>query len=47
MDVGGLLQVWVCPEYRSKGVAIVIMDTVFGWAGKNGFRAVLASVGEL
>lgn len=46
MDVGELLQVWVCPEYRSKGIAIEIMDAIFRWAGENGFRTVLASVAK-
>ena len=44
MDVGEVLQVWVCPEYRSKGVAIGVMDAIFQWAGENGFRTVLSSV---
>lgn len=46
MEVGELLQVWVCPEYRSKGVAIEIIDTIFRWAGENGFRTVLASISK-
>ena len=46
MDVGEVLQVWVSPEYRSKGVAIDIMDAVFRWAGENGFRTVLAIVAK-
>ena len=46
MDVGEVLQVWVSPEYRSKGVAIDIMDAVFQWAGENGFRAVLATIAK-
>lgn len=46
MDVGEVLQVWVSPEYRSKGVAIDIMDAVFRWAGENGFRMVLATVAK-
>ena len=46
MDVGEVLQVWVSPEYRSKGVAIDIMDAVFRWAGENGFRAVLATIAK-
>ena len=44
MDVGEVLQVWVFPEYRSKGVAIGVMDAIFQWAGENGFRTVLSSV---
>lgn len=46
MDVGEVLQVWVSPEYRSKGIAIDIMDAVFQWAGENGFRAVLATIAK-
>jgi GNAT superfamily N-acetyltransferase len=44
MDVGEVLQVWVAPEYRSKGVALNIMDTAFQWAGENGFRTILATI---
>ena len=44
MDVGEVLQVWVAPEYRSKGVALNMMDTVFQWAGENGFRTILATI---
>jgi GNAT superfamily N-acetyltransferase len=44
MDVGEVLQVWVAPEYRSKGVAVNVMDAVFQWAGENGFRTVIATV---
>jgi GNAT superfamily N-acetyltransferase len=44
IEVGELLQMWVCPECRSKGVAIEMMDAIFQWAGENGFRTVLASV---
>ena len=44
MDVGEVLQVWVAPEYRSKGVALSVMDAVFQWAGVNGFRTIIATV---
>jgi RimJ/RimL family protein N-acetyltransferase len=44
MDLGEVLQVWVAPEYRSKGVALDIMDAVFQWAGVNGFRTIIATV---
>ena len=44
--MGELLQVWICPEYRSKGVAIQMMDAVFQWARENGFRTVLASIAK-
>lgn len=35
---------WVSPEYRSRGVGINLLDTVFEWAGDNGFRTVVAKV---
>jgi len=44
MDIGEVFQVWVIPEYRSKGVAVDIMDAVFRWAGENGFRAIRATI---
>ena len=44
MDVGEILQVWVAPKYRSKGVALNVMDTVFQWAGENSFRTIIATV---
>ena len=44
MDVGEVLQVWVAPEYRSKGVALDLMDAVFQWAGGNGFRKIIATI---
>jgi ribosomal protein S18 acetylase RimI-like enzyme len=44
IDIGEVFQVWVSPEYRSKGVAVDIMDAVFRWAGENGFRAIRATI---
>lgn len=41
---GELLQMWVFPDYRSRDVAINLIDTVFQWAGDNGFRTVVAKV---
>jgi ribosomal protein S18 acetylase RimI-like enzyme len=46
IDMGEVFQVWVSPEYRSKGVAADIMDTVFRWAGENGFRAIRATISK-
>lgn len=43
-DVGELLQVWVAPGHRGTGVARALMDKVFTWAGKCGFRQVVAKV---
>jgi GNAT superfamily N-acetyltransferase len=43
-DAGELLQVWVAPEYRGKGVAFGLMDAVFQWAGENSFRTVTATI---
>ncbi|MCK4393065.1 GNAT family N-acetyltransferase, partial [Candidatus Bipolaricaulota bacterium] len=44
--VGELLQVWVSPEHRGKGVARDLMDAVFQWASANGFRTVVTTIGE-
>jgi RimJ/RimL family protein N-acetyltransferase len=44
MDTGEVLQVWVAPEFRSKGVALDLMDAVFQWAGENGFRRIIATI---
>ena len=44
MDVGEVLQVWVAPEYRSKGVALGLMDAIFQWAKENGFRKIVATI---
>jgi RimJ/RimL family protein N-acetyltransferase len=44
MDAGEVLQVWVAPEYRSKGVAVDIMDAVFQWARENGFRKIICTI---
>ncbi len=44
MDTGEVLQVWVSPKHRGKGVAVYMMDAICRWAGENGFRRVLATV---
>ena len=46
VETGELLQVWVSPEYRSKGVAIKLLDAVFHWAAVNDFQTVVASVAK-
>jgi RimJ/RimL family protein N-acetyltransferase len=46
IDTGEVFQVWVSPEYRSKGVAADIMDTVFRWAGENGFREIRVTISK-
>ncbi len=43
-DVAELLQVWVAPGHRGSGVARALMDKIFAWAGKCGFRQVVAKV---
>ena len=45
-DTGELLQVWVSPEHRGRGVARDLMDAVFQWASANGFRAVVTTIGK-
>ncbi len=46
VDVGEVLQVWVAPEHRGKGVAWSLLDAVLDWAGANGFRTILATIKE-
>ena len=43
-DTGEILQVWVAPEFRGKGVASSLLVSVFEWAGRNNFRSVKATV---
>ena len=43
-DVGEVLQVWVAPEYRGKGVAFDLMDAVSQWASENGFQMIIATI---
>lgn len=44
IDTGEILQVWVSPEHRGKGVALHLLHSVFQWARNNGFRTVLATI---
>jgi RimJ/RimL family protein N-acetyltransferase len=46
MNAGELLQVWVSPEFRSKGVAKEMLAAVVQWARENGFRTIVASVAK-
>jgi ribosomal protein S18 acetylase RimI-like enzyme len=43
-DTGELMQMWIAPEYRGRGIAKRIMDVAFQWAGNNQFRAIVAKV---
>lgn len=43
-EVGEVLQVWVAPAYRGRGVAVDLMDALFAWAGENGYRRVVATI---
>lgn len=43
-DEGELIQVWVSPEYRGKGVADKLLEAMLGWAKENSFRRVVAGV---
>lgn len=42
--VGELLQVWIAPQTRGSGLAQELLQTVFQWARKNGFRKIQAEV---
>ena len=44
MELGEVLQVWVAPAFRGKGVAQKIFDAVFQWAGENSFRTILVRI---
>jgi len=44
IDTGEILQVWVSPEHRGKGVALHLLHSVFQLARNNGFRTVLATI---
>lgn len=41
---GELMQMWIAPEYRGRGIAKRMMDIVFQWAGDNQFRAIVVKV---
>jgi len=41
---GELIQVWVEPEYRAKGVAADLLEATLAWAGTNSFLAIRAGV---
>jgi RimJ/RimL family protein N-acetyltransferase len=43
-ETGELIQMWVAPEQRGKGVARDLLNAIFRWAGENGFRTVIAKV---
>ncbi len=43
-NVGELIQVWIPPEFRRKGVAIALLDYAVDWASRNKFRAVTAGI---
>jgi ribosomal protein S18 acetylase RimI-like enzyme len=43
-DTGELMQMWIAPEYRGRGIAKRMMDAAFQWAGNNQFRAIVVKV---
>jgi RimJ/RimL family protein N-acetyltransferase len=43
-EAGELVQMWVAPEHRGKGVACDLLDAVFKWASESGFHAIIARV---
>lgn len=45
-DVGELLQVWVEPAFRGRGVAGELLELILAWARENGFGRVVARVME-
>lgn len=46
IGVGEVLQVWVAPEYRSKGVALNLMDAVFQWLSESDFQKIIIRVAK-
>ncbi|NLE77099.1 MAG: GNAT family N-acetyltransferase [Chloroflexi bacterium] len=45
-NVGELLQVWVSPPHRGRGVALALTDALLQWARASGFRTALAAVAQ-
>jgi ribosomal protein S18 acetylase RimI-like enzyme len=43
-DTGELIQMWIAPEYRGRGIAKRMMDIALQWAGNNQFRAIVVKV---
>jgi ribosomal protein S18 acetylase RimI-like enzyme len=43
-QAGEVLQVWVDPAYRNRGVATRLMQAIFEWAAANGFQTIQATV---
>jgi len=43
-DTGEILQVWVTPEFRGKGVALSLLSSIFEWACRNDFRCIIATI---
>lgn len=41
---GEILQVWVDPAYRNRGVATRLVEAIFEWAAANGLQVILARV---
>jgi len=46
-DEAEVLQVWITPEFRGRGLAKKMMDSVFGWAEENGYTHVTAEVTQI
>lgn len=44
VDRGELLQVWVAPDFRGKGVTSALMATIFRWAAESGFRTIHGAI---
>lgn len=42
--LGDLIQMWVAPGHRGGAVAVGLLDRVFDWASRHGFRSIRAEV---
>ncbi len=42
--MGELLQVWVSPELRGQGIAVMLVNSVFEWAAEMNFQVIVAGI---
>jgi ribosomal protein S18 acetylase RimI-like enzyme len=43
-DTGEVIQVWVDPDYRGKGLAKDLIEFIIQWANENGFHKILVTI---